>query len=156
MQKLLKLLYSVLLGILVVIVTKLFLDSQEYGDLARHTDTLLNQSLLTGINNIRGDISIGESDINNIRGEVSIGESDAEARSAAHHVYTPPAGPDLEANDEHVKFVKYPVLFPSSDGVVSLETRSQFTDLMTSRSRRLREVCNLTIETKRKFNFRSF
>ena len=143
MQKLFKLLYSVLLGILVVIVTKLFLDSKEYGDLARHTDTLLNQSLLTDINNMRDDI-------------ISIGESDAEARSAAHHVYTPPAGPDLETNDEHVKFVKYPVLFPSSDGVVSLETRSQFTDLMTSRSRRLREVCNSTIETKRKFNFRSF
>ena len=65
MQKLLKLLYSVLLGILVVIVTKLFLDSQEYGDLARHTDTLLNQSLLTVINNIRGDISLRENDINN-------------------------------------------------------------------------------------------
>ena len=75
MQKLLKLLYSVLLGILVVIVTKLFLDSKEYGDLARHTDTLLNQSLLTVINNIRGDISVRDRGINKNRGDISIGGS---------------------------------------------------------------------------------
>ena len=95
---------------------------------------------------IRGDISPLEaiSDIN-----PGVRSDDDDIR---HHVYTPPVGTELEANDQ----VKFPKLFPSGDGTQRLESREQFSELMASRSLRLSEVCNSTSEANRKFNFRSF
>ena len=145
MQRLFKLVYSATLGILVVVVTKVILDSDPFSELGGQTDALFNTSLFSVIGSIRGDINLlGE---NSEASEVTSVSGDNR-----HHVYTPPVGTELEANDQ----AKLPVLFASGDGTLSLETRDQFSELMSSRSRRLREVCDATSETNRKFNFRSF
>ena len=147
MQKLFKLLYSATLGILVVVVTKILIDSAPIARLGDQTDALFNTSasLFNVISNIGGDINLPGA---NSEAPVVSSVSD----DIRHHVYTPPVGTELEANDQ----AKFPVLFATGDGKVSLETREQFSELMTSRARRLREVCNSTTETNRKFNFRSF
>ena len=142
MQKLFKLVYSATLGILVVVVTKVILDSDPFSELGGQTDALFNTSLFSVIGSIRGDI--------NMLGENS--EASEVISDIRHHVYTPPFSTELEANDQ----AKLPVLFASGDGTVSLETREQFSDLMSSRTQRLRKVCDATSETNRKFNFRSF
>ena len=145
MQRLFKLVYSATLGILVVVVTKVILDSDPFSELGGQTDALFNTSLFSVIGSIRGDINLlGE---NSEASEVTSVSGDNR-----HHVYTPPVGTELEANDQ----AKLPVLFASGDGTLSLETRDQFSELMSLRSRRLREVCDATSETNRKFNFRSF
>ena len=136
MQKLFKLVYSATLGILVVVVTKVILDSDPFSELGGQTDALFNTSLFSVIGSIRGDINL-------------LGEN---SEASEVHVHTPPVGTELETNDQ----AKLPVLFASGDGTLSLETREQFSELMSSRSRRLREVCDATSETNRKFNFRSF
>ena len=144
-QKLFRLLYSATLGILVVVVTKVILDGANYADMI-NVEGLTNTSLFDVIGSIRGDIGLmGEN-----RPPPVV--SSSVSGDIRHHVYTPPVDTELEANDQ----AKFPVLFASGDGKVSLETREQFSELMTSRSRRLREVCNSTTETNRKFNFRSF
>ena len=147
MQKLFKLLYSATLGILVVVVTKLLIDSAPIVRLGDQTDALFNTSasLFNVISNIGGDIKLFGAN-----SEASVVSSVSD--DIRHHVYTPPVGTELEANDQ----VRFPVLFPGGDGTLSLETRDQFSKIMSSRSRRLREVCNATSETNRKFNFRSF
>ena len=144
-QKLFRLLYSATLGILVVVVTKIILDSAKYAEMIS-VDALTNTTLFDVIGSIRGDISL--------MGDISAPAvvSSSVPGDMRHHVYTPPVGTELEANDQ----AKLPVLFSSGDGQVSLGSRDQFSALMTSRSRRLREVCNSTTETNRKFNFRSF
>ena len=77
---------------------------------------------------------------------VKTSDTDNHLSDSSKNVFSPPE--ELVMGENSLE------LFPVTQSV-SVVTEDQFKQLMKSRTSRLQEVCNRTLEFKRKFNFRS-
>ena len=77
---------------------------------------------------------------------VKTSDTDNHLSDSSKNVFSPPE--ELVMGENSLE------LFPVNQSI-SVVTEDQFKQLMKSRTSRLQEVCNRTLEFKRKFNFRS-
>ena len=126
MQKLIRTLMIITTFVSVIIFVKLYQKSQ-----VSHLESMENELYYT----------------KNLQKTVKTNVTETFISDSSKNVFSPPEELVVEENSLD--------LFPEKDQSFSVATEDQFQQLMKLRANKLQEICNRTLEFKRKFNFRS-